>query len=90
MGTRKKIQDKLQAHGFSVTSSYQIACKVKQASAHKVIDAFATSLKVARDEVYWYRILPHSKILKQNIICWSHRSPINFVCKAISKHLESD
>jgi hypothetical protein len=78
MGARKNFQDELRGYGFSDTSSYQIARQVQQASSHKVLDAFETALKVARDEVYWYRILPQSKLLKENIEnqCCQHLSTV--------------
>jgi hypothetical protein len=78
MGAKKNFQDKLRVHGFLDTSSYQIARQVQQSSSHKVIDAFEAALKVARDEIYWYRIPPHSKIFKENIEtqCCKHLSTV--------------
>ncbi len=77
-GTRKNFQDKLRGYGFPDPSSYQIARRVQQSSSHKVIDAFEAALEVARDEIYWYRILPHSKLLKGNIEiqCCKHLSTV--------------
>ena len=78
VGARKSFQDELRGYGFSDTSSYQIACQVQQVSSHKVLDAFETAVKVARDEIYWYRILPQSKLLKENIEnqCCKHLSTV--------------
>jgi len=78
VGARKSFQDELRGYGFSDTSSYQIACQVQQTSSHKVLDAFETAVKVARDEIYWYRILPQSKLLKENIEnqCCKHLSTV--------------
>jgi len=78
VGARKSFQDELRGYGFSDTSSYQIACQVQQSSSHKVLDAFETAVKVARDEIYWYRILPQSKLLKENIEnqCCKHLSAV--------------
>ena len=78
VGARKSFQNELRVYGFSDTSSYQIARKVQQASFRKVLDAFETAVKVARDEIYWYRILPQSKLLKENIEnqCCRHLSTV--------------
>ena len=78
VGARKSFQNELRVYGFSDTSSYQIACQVQQTSSHKVLDAFETAVKVARDEIYWYRILPQSKLLKENIEnqCCKHLSTV--------------
>ena len=78
VGARKSFQDELRGYGFSDTSSYQIAYQVQQTSSHKVLDAFETAVKVARDEIYWYRILPQSKLLKENIEnqCCKHLSTV--------------
>ena len=78
VGARKSFQDELRGYGFSDTSSYQIACQVQQTSSHKVLDTFETAVKVARDEIYWYRILPQSKLLKENIEnqCCKHLSTV--------------
>jgi hypothetical protein len=76
MGERKKFQDELRGCGFSDTSSYQIARKAKRSSSHQVTDTFETSLKAARDEIYWYRIIPQSQSLKDSIEtqCCKHLS----------------
>ena len=78
VGARKSFQNELRGYGFSDTSSYQIACQVQQVSSHKILDAFETAVKVARDEIYWYRILPQSKLLKENIEnqCCQHLSTV--------------
>ena len=78
VGARNSFQDELRGYGFSDTSSYQIAYQVQQTSSHKVLDAFETAVKVARDEIYWYRILPQSKLLKENIEnqCCKHLSTV--------------
>ena len=78
VGARKSFQDELRGYGFSDTSSYQIAYQVQQTSSHKVLDAFETAVKVARDEIYWYRILPQSKLLRENIEnqCCKHLSTV--------------
>jgi hypothetical protein len=78
IGEKKRFQDELRAYGFSETSSYQIARQAKQSSSHQVTDTFETSLKVARDEIYWYRITPQSKPLKDSIEvqCCKHLSTV--------------
>jgi len=76
MGGRKRFQDKLRGCGFSDTSSYQIARKAKLSSSHQIADTFETSLKAARDEIYWYRINPQAQSLKDSIEaqCCKHLS----------------
>ena len=78
VGARKSFQDELRGYGFSDPSSYQIACQVQQPSSHKVLDAVDTAVRVARDEIYWYRILPQSKLLRENIEnqCCKHLSTV--------------
>ena len=78
MGEKKRFQGELQGRGFSDVSSYQIARKTKQSSSHQVIDTIETSLRVARDEIYWYRIIPQSKPLKDSIEvqCCKHLSTV--------------
>ena len=78
VGARKKFQEQLKEFGFLETTSCQIARQVQQASSYKVIDTLETALKVARTEIYWYRILPHSNLLKVNIEnqCCKHLSSV--------------
>ena len=78
VGAKKSFQEKLKKHGFSDAGSSQIARQAKQSCSHQIIDAFETSLKVARDEIYWYRILPHSKFLKNHVEaqCCKHLSSV--------------
>jgi hypothetical protein len=78
MGEKKRFQDKLRGFGFSDTGSHQIALQAKRSSSHQVTNTFETSLKVARDEIYWYRIIPQSKPLKDSIEvqCCKHLSTV--------------
>jgi hypothetical protein len=78
MGQRKGFQDELLDLGFSNGSSYKIARQAKRSNSHQISDAFQTALKVARDEVYWYRIFPQSQALKDNIEaqCCKHLSTV--------------
>lgn len=78
MGEKKRFQDQLRGCGFSDTSSYQIARQAKRSSSHQVTDTFETSLKAARDEIFWYRITPQSKTLKDSIEtqCCKHLSTV--------------
>lgn len=78
MGQRKGFQDELRELGFSRGSSYKIAMQAKRSNSHQISDAFQTALKVASDEIYWYRILPQSKTLRGNIEaqCCKHLSTV--------------
>jgi hypothetical protein len=78
MGEKKSFQDELRGWGFSDTNSHHIACQAKRSSSHQIIGTFETSLKVASDEIYWYRITPQSKPLKDSIEtqCCKHLSTV--------------
>ena len=78
MEEKKRFQDELRGRGFSDASSYQIARQAKRSSSHQITDTFETSLKVARDEIYWYRIIPQSQSLKKSIEtqCSKHLSTV--------------
>ena len=78
MGEKKRFQDELRGWGFSDTNSHHIARQAKRSSSHQIIGTFETSLKVARDEIYWYRITPQSKPLKDSIEtqCCKHLSTV--------------
>ena len=78
MGYKKSFQEELQELGFSSDSSLKIARQAKRSNAHQILEAFQTALKVAGDELYWYRILPQSITLKNNIEaqCSKHLSTV--------------
>ncbi|MCH8156152.1 MAG: hypothetical protein IID18_00105 [Nitrospinae bacterium] len=78
MGQRREFQEELQDLGFSNESSYQIARQAKRSNSHQISNAFQTALKVAREEIYWYRIPPQSDTLKKNIEtqCCKHLSTV--------------
>jgi hypothetical protein len=59
IGARKGFQEKLTGFGFSMENSYKIARQAKRANGCQISDTFENALKVARDEVYWYRVPPH-------------------------------
>ncbi|MFQ5717446.1 MAG: hypothetical protein ACE5GQ_10150, partial [Nitrospinales bacterium] len=78
IGSRKEFQDRLIGMGFSKDNAYQIARQAKRANYHQVADSFELSLKVARDEIYWYRIHPQSTKLRQDLEaqCRKHLSTV--------------
>ncbi len=78
MGQRKGFQDELRDLGFSDESSYKIARQAKRSNSHQISDAFQTALRVARDEIYWYRISPQSQTLRESIEaqCCKHLSTV--------------
>ena len=78
IGAKKSFQDELQGFGFSSRNAYEIARQAKRSNSHQILDAFQTALKVASDEIYWYRILPQSKPLKDSIEaqCCKHLSTV--------------
>lgn len=78
MGSRKEFQDQLAAHGFSQESSYKIARQAKRANNHQIMESLALALKVAREEIYWYRIPPWSKKFRTDleVQCGKHLSTV--------------
>jgi len=78
IGDKKTFQEELQGFGFSNESSWRIARQAKRSNAHQILEAFKTALKVANDEIYWYRVLPQSNTLKDNIEtqCSKHLSTV--------------
>ncbi len=78
MGKRKKFQDELIGLGFSRKNSYQIARQAKRSNSHQISGAFESALQVARDEIYWYRIPPQSKKIREDIEaqCCKHLSTV--------------
>jgi hypothetical protein len=78
MGVRKGFQDELLDLGFSRENSYKIARQAKRSNNHQISDAFKTSLQVARDEIYWYRIPPQLDLLRKDVEsqCCKHLSTV--------------
>lgn len=78
LGSRKEFQDQLLERGFSKENSYRIARQAKRANSYQVLESFKTSLKVARDEIYWYRVPPQSEKFKKDLEtqCCRHLSTV--------------
>jgi len=78
MGRRKGFQDQLNDLGFSQKNSYQIARHAKRSNCHQILQAFESALKVAQDEIYWYRIPPQSPKVRKAIEaqCCKHLSTV--------------
>ncbi|MCA9483655.1 MAG: hypothetical protein KC553_07985 [Nitrospina sp.] len=78
MGERREFQEELIELGFSRDNAYQVARHAKRANNHQIAGAFKTSLQVARDEIYWYRVPSHSPKLRQDIEtqCCKHLSTV--------------
>ena len=78
MGKRKVFQDELIVLGFSRKNSYQISRQAKRSNNHQISEAFETALKVVGDEIYWYRIPPQSKKIREDIEaqCSKHLSTV--------------
>jgi len=78
MGNRKIFQDSLMKLGFSKENAYVIAKQAKCFNNHQISEAFELALKVARDEIAWYRIPPTSENLKNEIEnqCTKHLSTV--------------
>lgn len=78
MGRRKGFQDQLIDLGFSRNNSYQIARQAKRSNCHQISEAFESAMKVARDEIYWYRIPPQSQKIREAIEtqCCKHLSTV--------------
>lgn len=78
VGSRKEFQDRLIGLGFSRENSYNIARQAKRANSYQITESFELSLKVAQDEIYWYRIPPQSVKLRRDIQtqCCKHLSTV--------------
>jgi len=78
MGIRKDFQDELIGLGFSRKNSYQIVRQAKRSNSHQISEAFESALQVAGDEIYWYRIPPKSKRIREDIQaqCCKHLSTV--------------
>lgn len=78
MGERKAFQDRLMKLGFSEDNAYQIARQAKKTNNHQIAQAFTQALRVAREEIYWYRIPTDSGSLRLNIEaqCLKHLSTV--------------
>lgn len=78
MGKRKDFQDELIGLGFSRKNSYQIARQAKRSNSHQIAEAFESALRVAREEICWYRIPPDAIQIRDNIEaqCCKHLSTV--------------
>lgn len=78
LGKRKEFQDELIELGFSRDNSYKVARQAKCYNHHQIADAFKLALKVAADEIYWYRIPRQSEHLQKEIEsqCGKHLSTV--------------
>lgn len=78
MGSRKDFQSRLVKLGFDPESSYQIARQAKKASNHQIAESYEQALRVARDEIYWYRVPPQNPNLRKDIEdqCCKHLSTV--------------
>ena len=78
MGNRKVFQSQLLDLGFSKDSAYIIAKQAKRSNNHQISEAFQNSLKVAGDEICWYRIPPDCQRIKVDVEaqCVKHLSTV--------------
>jgi hypothetical protein len=78
MGNRKVFQSQLLDLGFSKDNAYIIAKQAKRSNNHQISEAFQNSLKVAGDEIYWYRIPPDCQRIKVDVEaqCVKHLSTV--------------
>ncbi|HIJ50149.1 MAG TPA: hypothetical protein HPP54_03680 [Nitrospinae bacterium] len=78
MGNRKVFQSQLLDLGFSKDNAYIIAKQAKRSNNHQINEAFQNSLKVAGDEIYWYRITPDCQRIKVDVEaqCAKHLSTV--------------
>ncbi|CAI2718860.1 hypothetical protein [Nitrospina watsonii] len=78
MGARREFQDQLIDLGFSKKNAYQIARQAKKANNHQIVESYKLALQVARDEIYWYRVPPHSEPFQIDIQgqCVKHLSTV--------------
>lgn len=78
MGSRKEFQEQLVAQGFSKENSYKVARQAKRANNHQIMESLNLALKVAREEIYWYRIPPWSNKFRADLEmqCGKHLSTV--------------
>lgn len=78
MGNRKIFQSQLLDLGFSKDNAYIIAKQAKRSNNHQISEAFQNSLKVAGDEICWYRIPPDCQRIKVDVEaqCAKHLSTV--------------
>ncbi len=78
VGSRKDFQGRLIKLGFDPENSYQIARQAKKASNYQIAESYVQALKVARDEIYWYRVPPQNMNLRKDIEeqCCKHLSTV--------------
>ncbi|MFT4580158.1 MAG: hypothetical protein ACI8PD_001868 [Nitrospinales bacterium] len=78
MGNRKVFQSQLLDLGFSKDNAYIIAKQAKRSNNHQISEAFQNSLKVAGDEICWYRIPPDCQRIKVDVEaqCAKHLSTV--------------
>jgi hypothetical protein len=78
MGNRKVFQSRLLDLGFSKDNAYIIAKQAKRSNNHQISEAFQNSLKVAGDEICWYRISPDCQRIKVDVEaqCVKHLSTV--------------
>ncbi len=77
-GNRKDFQNSLLDLGFSRENSYKIARHAKRFNNHQISESFKLALKVAREEIYWYRIPSQSVELRKEVEtqCVKHLSTV--------------
>ena len=78
MGNRKVFQNQLLDLGFTKDNAYIIAKQAKRSNNHQISEAFENSLKVASDEIAWYRIPPKCQRIKADVEaqCTKHLSTV--------------
>ena len=78
MGNRKVFQSQLLDLGFSKDNAYIIAKQAKRSNNHQISEAFENSLKVASDEIAWYRIPTKCQRIKADVEaqCTKHLSTV--------------
>ncbi len=78
MGARREFQEQLMAMGFSRDNAYQIARQAKRANSHQIAESFQLCLKVAGEELYWYRVPPQNRELRTAVEqqCVKHLSTV--------------
>ncbi len=78
MGERGRFQKSLMEMGFSEKGSYKIANQAKGAHSRQITEAYHLALKVASDEIFWYRIPSGMAELSKNLElqCQKHLSTV--------------
>ena len=66
-GKRKEFQENFIQLGFSIENAYQIAKQAKSSNGVQIAETYQKCIKIAGEEIYWYRVRSDSLKLSKKI-----------------------